>query len=234
MVAGRDDEILAMLDCVPVANDAGQLELHQVAASAADMILTLLQANQEQEQQQEEQQGQHHQQGQSAAHGAVGIPLTEWAARHYFSGERWDQHYWPPYERFCEGSVFWEGQEEVDAVNRQRAAALAYRSSLQPYWGAAARLRCALARRAHSNAAARMQAAQQAAQQELQQQQQFQQRQQQLQQLQELQRRHQATLQQDEAAAQELQRRLRGLEAGLRELERLQEPELERAADADN
>ena len=52
MVAGRDDEILAMLDCVPVANDAGQLELHQVAASAADMILTLLQANQEQEQQQ--------------------------------------------------------------------------------------------------------------------------------------------------------------------------------------
>ena len=47
---GRDDEILAMLDCVPVANDAGQLELHQVAASAADMILTLLQANQEQEQ----------------------------------------------------------------------------------------------------------------------------------------------------------------------------------------
>ena len=49
---GRDDEILAMLDCVPVANDAGQLELHQVAASAADMILTLLQANQEQEQQQ--------------------------------------------------------------------------------------------------------------------------------------------------------------------------------------
>ena len=47
---GRDDEILAMLDCVPVANDAGQLELHQVAASAADMILTLLQANQEQQQ----------------------------------------------------------------------------------------------------------------------------------------------------------------------------------------
>ena len=51
---GRDDEILAMLDCVPVANDAGQLELHQVAASAADMILTLLQANQEQEQQQQQ------------------------------------------------------------------------------------------------------------------------------------------------------------------------------------
>ena len=47
---GRDDEIMAMLDCVPVANDAGQLELHQVAASAADMILTLLQANQEQQQ----------------------------------------------------------------------------------------------------------------------------------------------------------------------------------------
>ena len=47
---GRDDEILAMLDCVPVANDAGQLELHQVAASAADMILKLLQANQEQQQ----------------------------------------------------------------------------------------------------------------------------------------------------------------------------------------
>ena len=66
---GRDDEILAMLDCVPVANDAGQLELHQVAASAADMILTLLQANQEQEQQQageaEAQEGQQEEDGQA-------------------------------------------------------------------------------------------------------------------------------------------------------------------------